>query len=62
MSIPDGGRPEEIPPVVELVPADVFENAVRKIGVANACEWFGHDIDSQFTLDTIAVLRERSAK
>lgn len=57
--IPHGG-PGEIPPVDERVPADAFDNNIRAFGVVNACEWFGHDPDSQFTADTIRLLRIRS--
>lgn len=52
--------PGEIPPVRERTPMEVFENAIRAIGVANACEWFGHSTDSEFTRETIEVLIERS--
>jgi len=57
--IPHGG-PCEIPPVDERVPADRFENTIRAFGVVAACEWFGHDPDSNFTADTIRLLRIRS--
>lgn len=57
--IPHGG-PGEIPPVDERVPADAFDNAIRAFGVVNACQWFDHDPDSQFTADTIRELRFRS--
>jgi hypothetical protein len=46
--------------VPELCGADVFENAIRRAGVVYACEWFGHAPDSEFTAETIRVLRERS--
>ena len=42
--------------------ADVFENAIRDIGVEFACEWFGHDRGSDFTRNTINILKNRSAK
>jgi hypothetical protein len=47
--------------VPERVPMDRFENAIREVGVAAACEWFGHDADSEFTKSTIAILAERAA-
>lgn len=60
MSEIKNGAPGEIPPVREICPADVFENAIRTFGVVNACEWFGHEYDSEFTSETIRVLEERS--
>ena len=47
---------------VENTPNDVFENAIRKYGVVSACEWFGHQSDSEFTQETIAELNERLNK
>ena len=52
---------DPLKPVPELCRADVFENAIRKAGVVFACEWFGHAPDSDFTKETIQVLRARSA-
>ena len=57
--INDGG-PRAIPAVPEHVPMDVFENAIRKVGVVNACEWFGYESTSDFTRDTIKLLRDRA--
>lgn len=54
------GGPGEIPRVREVVPMDTFENAIRAVGVVNACEWFGHAMDSEFTRDTIALLIARA--
>ncbi|MBR8343045.1 hypothetical protein KDX40_04745 [Burkholderia ambifaria] len=54
------GGPGEIPPVRQTCPMDVFENAIRAVGVVNACEWFGHTTDSEFTRETITVLISRS--
>ena len=54
------GNKNEIPPCEVTCPADVFENAVREIGVEFACEWFGHDADSEFTKKTVKTLCERS--
>ncbi len=53
------GSANEIPPCEVKCKADIFENAIREIGVEFACEWFGHDADSQFTKETIKILRER---
>lgn len=57
--IPYGG-PNEIPPVEVRCPNDEFENMIRKYGVVNACEWFGHSSDSEFTKQVIGWLLERS--
>ena len=46
--------------VDERTPSDVFENAIRHFGVVAACEWFGHPADSEFTLETVRVLKERA--
>lgn len=54
-----GGK-NEIPPCEVKCPADVFENQIREIGVEFACEWFGHNADSEFTKETISTLCERS--
>lgn len=54
------GGPMEIPLVKERTGGDVFENAIRRIGVVAACEWFGNKSDSEFTEQTIAILLERS--
>jgi len=54
------GNSNEIPPCEVNCPADIFENAIREIGVEFACLWFGHDVDSEFTKETIRVLCERS--
>ena len=50
----------EIPPCEVKCRADIFENAIRAIGVEFACKWFGHEADSEFTKETIKVLCERS--
>lgn len=42
------------------VPADEFENAIRRFGVVAACEWFDHGPDSEFTKETIHVLEQRA--
>lgn len=57
--IPFGGA-GDIPPVPEVVPADKWDNAIRAYGVVEACLWFGHTFDSDFTLETIRILREIS--
>lgn len=54
------GRKEEIPIVDEHCPVDVFENAIREFGTVAACEWFGHECNSEFTKETIKVLCEKS--
>lgn len=54
------GYDYSIPLVTERCPSDVFENAIRTIGPVAACEWFGYAADSEFTKETIRVLRERS--
>jgi len=46
--------------VVERTSGDRFENAIREFGVVNACEWFGHRADSEFTKESIRVLAERA--
>ena len=53
-------QPEALRLVVEHTAADAFENAIRRIGVVAACEWFGHAPNSEFTKETERVLRERS--
>lgn len=59
--IPYGGA-NEIPPVEVKVPCDEFENTIRKFGVVFVCEWMGYSADSEFTKETIEILRERSAE
>ena len=54
------GDKNEIPPCDVKCPGDEFENMIRKMGVVFCCEWFGHDIDSDFTKETIRILCERS--
>jgi hypothetical protein len=56
--IKDGG-PGELPAVPVNCPADKWDNDIREFGVVAACEWFGHAPDSQFTKETIEVLRAR---
>lgn len=56
--IMDGG-PGALPLVNAPTPAARFENAIREFGVINACEWFGYASDSEFTLETVRVLRAR---
>ena len=50
----------ELQQVEENCPMDEFENAIRRIGVVAACEWFGHAPDSDFTAETIRALSERA--
>ncbi len=54
------GSPGEIPPVEVKCKADEFENYIREFGVVNACEWFNHSSNSEFTKETIELLLERS--
>lgn len=54
------GSPGEIPPVPVRVPNDEWENTIRSYGVVSACEWFGYAYDSEFTAETISILRARS--
>lgn len=54
------GGPGEIPPVEVKVQADELDNFIRAYGVVNACEWFGHAPNSEFTKDSIAELCRRS--
>ena len=54
------GKAKAIPYAIEHCPMDEFENAIRKVGVVAACEWFGHQADSDFTEGAIATLVERS--
>ena len=56
----ENGGPGQIPPTKENVFADIWENTIRRYGVVNACEWFGHAPDSDFTRDTIHVPMERT--
>ena len=56
----DGG-PNEIPPVPEDgTEAAVFENAIRRFGVENACEWFGPSARDSYPMITIVELVRRS--
>ncbi|HHZ68947.1 MAG TPA: hypothetical protein EYN54_01375 [Methylococcaceae bacterium] len=54
------GGPDEIPQVEATCSNDIFENGIRNMGVIAACEWFGHDVDSEFTKETRDVLCHRS--
>lgn len=38
---------------------DEFELSVIKYGVVSACEWFGYNKESDFTNETMRVLKER---
>lgn len=60
MSKTEFGGPGEIPPVEVNCPCDEFENAIKKIGVVNACEWFGYESFHPFTLATIQDLKEKA--
>lgn len=50
------------PPVIENTPEDAFNNAIRIYGITNACGWFDHNADSEFTAETIRVLAERAER
>lgn len=54
------GDPNEIPLVEASCLNDEFENMIRKFGVVNSCEWFGHAYDSEFTKETVEILKQRS--
>ena len=54
------GKKNEIPYCKVKCMDDIFENAIRDYGVESACEWFGHNADSDFTKEIIKVLCERS--
>lgn len=56
------GEPNAFAQVEENTSGDVFENAIRTFGVVNACEWFGHRSDSEFTKETIALFVDRAVK
>ena len=56
----DWSQPGAIAAVPERTAGDIWENAIRKIGVHSACEWFGYSATHEFTVETIQVLRERS--
>lgn len=53
------GYANALPEVEVTCPMDEFENAIRKIGVVAACEWFGYQSNSNFTADTIKHLRKK---
>ena len=53
------GNPGDLPPVDAMTPAERFDNAIREFGVVNACEWFGHHSTSEFTKETVDILRSR---
>ena len=45
--------------VPEFTAMDAFENAIRRVGVVAACEWFGYAADSAFTRESALHLQER---
>ena len=49
-----------IPQVDVKTPCDEFENLIRKVGVGFACEWFGYDQDTDFSMDAVNELCDRS--
>lgn len=48
-----------LPEVFEKTPMDEFENVIRRFGVGFACEYFGHDWDSDFAKETVEWLKWR---
>ncbi len=54
------GKPNFFPQVEVKTPMDEFENAIRKIGITTACEWFGHTKDSAFVEQTINHFERRA--
>ena len=54
-------EPGALPPVPVRVPADEWDNLIRKWGIGFACEWFGHHYDSHETALTLQCLQERNA-
>ncbi len=54
--------PGAIPTVDVQVPADRWDNIVREWGVGYCCEWFGHQYDSFFSMETARILIERTHK
>lgn len=53
------GKPNCFKAVEVKVPNDEFENMIRKFGITNSCEYFGHSYDSEFTKETIAHFAEK---
>ena len=53
-------QPNTIPPVKVTCANDEWENAIRKFGVSNACEWFGHEYNSDWAEETMHILLERT--
>lgn len=54
--------PNALEPVPVVVPADDFDNTIRKWGVGFCCEWFGQGYDSEFSHWTVRILQERAAR
>lgn len=53
-------KPGAMQPVPVIVPADEWDNLVRKWGVGYCCEWFGHPYDGEFAAETVRILQERA--
>lgn len=53
-------KPGALPPVEVKVPADEWDNLVRKWGIGYCCEWFGHHYDSEETALTLRTLQARN--
>lgn len=47
-----------LPTVDATCPNEEFENAIRKIGVGHACEYFGYHVESWFTEETFKWLKD----
>jgi hypothetical protein len=57
----EGLAPNALPPVPEDgTECTSFENAIRRIGISNACEWFGHPANGEFARDTLIHLQSRN--
>lgn len=52
-------RSGALPQVSAKTGSEDFENAIRRFGIGNACEYFGYEFDGQFSQDTLAWLKHR---
>lgn len=57
----DDLKPNALELVEEFCEADRFENAIRRIGVGNACEWFGHQYAGEFAKETVQWLKMKKS-
>lgn len=53
-------QPNTIPPVDVTCANDEWENAIRKFGVSNACEWYRQEYNGEWAEETMHILLERS--